>query len=320
MAGGFGVLGYVGYGPETSGGVAVVPAAYCQALSETLSANFDRYDLFNIIGRLAEPDDRAGVQRIAGDVVAPFHPIVHGHWLKGMFGSASVATAGAPAGFYKHTWKSPTQSVWDNRFAAQPYTFEIFRDVGSAQAYAGVNFNSMEMSISPNGVLQVKCNLIAVSYTNKAPTVASFSTVGVFDFDTCSITIGSAGVADLESMTFMWENGLEGIPTLAGRDSIWKIRRQGTPSNRLSFNVGFEDITYLENFRQQSETTVQIHIMPPGTSYALRLDFPRVVYTAFPTGMGGRGRQTVEVGGQCRYSQTLQSAFQLDLTTTVGSY
>lgn len=320
MAGGLGVLGYVGFGPESSGGTAVVPAAYCRALSEGLAADLDRYELFNIVAALSEPDDRAGVLRIAGDVTAPFHPLVHGHWLKGMFGSASVATTGAPAGFWKHTFKTPTASQWDNRFALQPYTFEIFRDVGSAQQYAGCNFNTMELTLSPNGVLQCKAGLIGVSYTNKAATTASYSAVDVLDFRVASVSIGSAAVADIEAFTFTWGNGLEGIPTLSGRDTVYKIRRSASPTNRAQFTLGFEDITYLETFRQQSETTLQVFLLPTAGSYAVRLDFPRVVYTSFPTGMGGRGRQTVEVSAMCRYSQSFASAFQLDLTTTVGSY
>lgn len=320
MAGGLGVLGYVGYGPESSGGVAVVPAAYIQAGQEGVSAEFDRYDLFNIASRLSEPDDRAGVLRVAGDVTAPFHPLVAGHWCKGAFGSATVSTTGVATGFYKHTWKTPILSQWDNRFALPPYTFEIFRDVGSAQQYAGCNINRFELSMAPNGVMQCKIGIIGVSFTNKAATTASYSTIDILDWTVASLTLNSAAVADWESFSFVWDNGLEGIPTLAARNTIYKIRRSGSPTNRFEFNVGFEDITYLEQFRQQSEGTLQLYLTPPATSHFFKLEFPRIVYTAFPTGMGGRGRQMANVSGQFRYLQSAATSFIMDLATNVGSY
>src|SRR4051812_3615426 len=146
FGGGLGVLGYIGLGRESSGGVAVPANAYLRSLSEGVSGEFDRYTPFAIIGALAPPDDRAGVMRIAGDVTGPVNPRTHGHVFRNAFGDP-VSTPSA--GSFLHTWKTPTnaQAVWDDRYAVPPYTWEIFRDVGSAQQYDGGQVSGLEFTL-----------------------------------------------------------------------------------------------------------------------------------------------------------------------------
>jgi hypothetical protein len=317
MPGGLGILGYIGLAPESSGGVAVSPTVFIQALSEGVEGSFDRYELYNIIGRLAPADDRAGVMRVEGDIVAPFNPIWGGHIAKNAFGAGSVSTLGA--GLFRHSWKSPAASFWDSRYALPPYTYEIFRDVGSAQQYDGCQTNELELSLGPNAVLQARQALIATSWRNKAAVTPSFSIVDPFDFDSCSFSVGGVANADIEQFSITFNNQLEGIPTLSLRDTVYKIRRSGAPTMEFSMTIGFEDITQLEAFRAQSETSLSFNVTAPN-SYATRFDLPRIVYTAFPTGMGGGGRQMAEITGVARFHQASGTAFELAMTTTVGSY
>jgi hypothetical protein len=265
---------------------------------------------------LAPADDRAGVMRVAGDIAAPFHPMHGGHIAKNCFGSGTVTTV--VAGIWRHSWKSPSQSYWDNRFALPPYTYEIFRDVGSAQQYDGCQTNELELSLGPNAVLQAKQSLIAVAWRNKAAVTPSFTVLDPFDFDTCSFSVGGVANPNVEMFSITFNNQLEGIPTLSLRDTVYKIRRSGAPTMEFSMTIGFEDITELEAFRQQSETSISFNVT--NGSYATRFDLPRVVYTAFPTGMGGGGRQMAEITGTARYHQGSGTAFELAMNTTVGSY
>lgn len=319
MPGGLGVLGYFGLAPESSGGVAVAPAFYYQILEEGLSGKFDRYELFNVIGQLAPVDDRAGLMRVEGDVTMPVHPLLAGHIFKAMFGSGAVSTTGAPTGMFRHRWLTPTQSQWDSRFALPPYTFEIFRDVGSAQQFAGVQGNELELSISPNAVLVSRLGVIATTWTNKAATTASYRPdIEPFDFDTASFSIDGVANAEVEAFSCMWSNALEGIGTLALRDTVWKIRRSGPPEIKFNMTLGFEDIVELSKFRAQSETVLAIN-MTSG-SYQINLSLPRALYTSVPLGMGGGGRQLLEIEGVGRYKQTSGTAFDLSIVSTVGSY
>lgn len=320
MAGGLGGLGYLGLGKETSGGVAVSPQVYFQGLSESVKAEFDRYDLHNITGRLAPPDDRAGVLRVTGDVVAHVDPVAHGHVFVNAFGAASTVTS-LGASLWRHKWISPTASQWDTRYAIQPYTYEIFRDVGSAQQYDGCNVSQIEFTLQPNAALQCKASLIATAWRNIAASTASFQTTAdIFDFTTASLTLGGAANAEVEAFTLTYDNQLEGIPTMWGRDVVRKIRRTGPPAMTISATIGFEDITELERYRQQSETAIDIVLKKSTANEIFQLTLPRIVWTAFPTGMGGRGRQTVDISGMARYHQGSGTAFQVQLTNGVGSY
>lgn len=317
MPGGLGVLGYIGFAPESSGGVAVAPTVFLQEQSEGIAGTYDRYALYNIIGRLAPPDDRAGIMRVAGDVTGPLNPLWGGHTLKNAMGSGSVASSAG--GLWKHTWKTPTVSYWDPRFALPPYTYEIFRDVGSAQQYDGCQTDELELSIAPNNILVARQGMLAVAWRNKAPVVASYSQVDPFDFTTCSFTLDGMANANIEAFSATFKNNLEGIATLAGRNTVYKIRRSGSPTIEFSMTIGFEDITQLEVFRQQSETSLNFNLTAPG-SYNLFFCLPRVIYTAHPTGMGGGGRQTAQITGMARFHQGSNTAFEISLITSVGSY
>jgi hypothetical protein len=319
--GGLGVLGYIGLGKESSGGVAVPAQHFIRALSEGVSGEFDRYSPMAIIGALAPPDDRAGVMRVAGDITAPVNPLTAGHVFTNAFGADTTASLGA--GLYSHLWKTPTnqQATWDDRYAIQPYTWEIFRDVGSAQQYDGCQVGGMEFVIAPNNILQMKASLIATAWRNIAAAQPSYNTaIDILDFDTASLSIGGVANAEIESLTVTFDNALEGIPTLWGRDVVRKIRRTGPPAVTLQLQMGFENISILEQFRQQSETNLSVYCKQPAATEAFRLDLPRIVYQTYPTGMGDGGRQVVTVTAQARYHQGSATAFGLTLINGQGSY
>lgn len=316
MPGGLGVLGYVGLAPESSGGVAVAATAFMPALSEDLSLEIERYELKNIHNALSMPDDQAGLRRVEGAVSGVFDPVVGGHLLKGSIGSATVASLGG--GLWRHSFKQTSLSQWDGRFALQPYTFEIFRDVGSAQQYGGCQIDELTLSLAPNGALTFEAGIIGISMANKANVAASYSTFPFLAFDACSITIAGAADINIESFEFSFTNNLEGIATLSNRNTVAKIRRSDVQDPRLNLTIGFEDITHLLRFTDQTELPIRIFAV--SGSYSLLIDMPRVVYTAFPLGMDGRGRQTVDVAAMCRFSQGSGTAYEIQLTTSVGSY
>lgn len=318
--GGLGVLGYIGLGRESSGGVAVPPQAYVQALSEGVSGEFDRYTPFAIIGALAPPDDRAGVMRVAGDITAPVNARTHGHIFRNTFGDPVSTPSG---GQFLHSWKTPTnlQAIWDDRYACPPYTWEIFRDVGSAQQYDGANVGGLEFTIAPNNILQCKATLIATAWRNIAVSVPSYQiNVDVLDFDTASLSLGGVANTEIESLTITFDNALEGIATLWGRDVVRKIRRTGPPVVNFQMQLGFENVTILEQFRQQSETSLNLYCKQPTANEAFQLTLPRIIYKTFPTGMGDGGRQVVTVTGDARYHQGSVTAFGLSLLNGQGSY
>src|SRR3989304_4623265 len=104
---GYGFSGHIGLAKEVTFGTGVAAADYVEGLSEGQSFEFDRFDTKNIIGTLAEPDDTAGVVRVAGDIVAAAHPVSVGHFLKGFFHNSSI-TIVASGNLWKTSFATST--------------------------------------------------------------------------------------------------------------------------------------------------------------------------------------------------------------------
>src|SRR5712692_1625203 len=117
-----GGLGYFGLAKEAAWGTAVAAADYAEILRASVSASVDRSAVKNIIFGLQEPDDSAGVLRIAGDVVMAAHPVPMGHLLKAVMNTVSGSTV--LSGFLYTTRFVSPKSEFAQGVASQPYTLE----------------------------------------------------------------------------------------------------------------------------------------------------------------------------------------------------
>src|SRR3990167_5267477 len=195
MAGpGYAFNGHVGLAKETSGGTAVAATNFMQAYSEDLAASLDRFDLANINGRYAEPDDAAGLTRVGGSIVIPGNAVDLGWFLLGALGVQSNTVV--LSGFLSKHEFMPRTSDWDTKFAERPYTFTIYRDVTSAQRYAGCNVSQLQFATAPNQDLRITAAVVGKSTAEVTAPTPSYvgSPVAPFDFSTCSISIGGSAV------------------------------------------------------------------------------------------------------------------------------
>lgn len=316
---GLGAGGYIGYAKEASGNTPVVPTNYIEAFSESFSHNLDRFEVKNIVGgRYAEPDDMTGVSRVQGQVVAPFHPIDGGMFLLGAMGVNSIVIQGTS--LWQHNF-AMRNSDWDNLFATQPFTFEIYRDVTSAQQYSGVCMSGLELSVTPNQDLRMTVDMIGKSATNKASTTPTYTTSPAFPFafDTCSISVDGAAFGLMESFTMRLDNSLEGIATLINSSFIRAIRRNNFQMIRLSGNMQFEDITEYGKYLAQTEVNFTASFTR-ASSFQMIIKIPRLVYSAYPLAIGGRERIVVGWEGMARYHQGSGAAMTIQLTNTRSFY
>lgn len=314
---GYGFASFVGYAKESSGGTPVAVTNYVEAMSENFVDTRDRFDTKNIAGRYSEPDDEAGVRRVQGNVVFAAHPVDIGHFLQAGLGINSSSTV--LSGFLWTNNFTPRQSDFDDTYPLQPYTFEIFRDVGSSQQYAGCCMSKFELSVAPNQDVRCTTDWIGTTALNIAKTTATYpgSPLRVFTFDTASLSI--AGVANplFESFTVSVDNQFAGVPTLNNSTFIRTMRRTGPVMVRVSGNLAFENITEYQNFvlSPQAEQRFVCSVTRQN-SFRMVIDVPRVVYTTFPLGIGGRERQVISFEGMGRYHPGSANAITIGLTTT----
>lgn len=312
---GQGFAGHIGFAKESSGGTPVAATNYVEAFSENFTFSMDRFETKNITGRFAEPDDEAGVRRLVGNIVIPAHPHELGYFLMGGLGINSQSVV--LSGFLWNNAFTPRTTDFDSLFSGQPFTFEIFRDVTSSARYSGCVVNALEMSAAPNQDLRVTVDLIGKSMSHIAKTTPTFtgSPTTPFAFDTCSVSIGGTASGQYETFTLRFDNQIVGIPTLNNETDIRMMRRQGPQMARISGAFSFEDINEYLDFLNQTEQRIVLNFFR-ASSFNLTLDFPRVVYTGFPLGIGGRDRVTASFEGMARYHTGSGHAMRALLTTT----
>lgn len=319
MAGaGFG--GYIGYARESSGGTPVAATDFIEAFSESLTLEMDRFETANIVGgRFYEADDFAGIRRVAGDLVFAAYPETLGSFLLGATGVQSNTEV--LSGFL-HTHNFTMRNTdFDESFAQDPFTFEIFRDVTSAHQYSGGNMSGIQLNAVPNQDLRITANIIAKSTNIVAAQTATFvnSPSDPLAFDTASVQFAGAATALVEALTVSIDSQLEGIASLNNSTQIRGIRRSGPQLVRVNGTIAFENLTEYARFVDQTEFAIAAHFTR-ADSFSLLMELPRVIYQAFPVTIGGRERITVDFTGQGRYHQGSANAVQFSLTNTTSGY
>jgi hypothetical protein len=297
----YGMNGYIGLAKETTWGTPVSPGSFMEAMSEGLSATLDRFDTRNIFNNLSEPDDTTGLVRIAGDTVIPANPEGIGILLNAALGAVSV-TSGT-GGLQTAVFQIRNSDI-GSLSPLQPYTLEAFRDVTSAQQYAGCVAQQLVLACQPNQDLRATVTWMGKSVLNKARVAAASvlfpTTPGQpFTFDTASLSIGGVATDLIEAFTLTVNNQLEGVAALNNSTNIARVQRTGPVMVNLSGQISFVNITEYQNFINQTEQAFVLNFFKAG-SYSLKLDMPRVVYTAFPMGQQGRGRNVVAFEAKAR--------------------
>lgn len=316
---GQGFNGYIGLGKETTWGTAVAPTDYIEAMSENLSLSLDRYDIKNIIGQFNEPDDVAGMRRVAGDIAFAGHPIPLGYALKAAMNTVSGSTV--LSGFLYTTRFVTTKSEFAAGVPSQPYTLEVFRDVTSAHRYQGCVLDKLTLAAAPNQDLRIVTSWIGQDGLLNARSTPTFpsSPTFPFAFDTCSIAIGGAGNARVEAIQIAVNNQLAGIPALNVTNKIARLYRKGPQLVDIRGTLDFADYTEYLDFVNQTERALTLSFTQ-SASFQLIIVAPRFVYTAYPQQTPGRDRLTVQFEGNARYLASSLVAIDFQLTNTKSNY
>lgn len=319
MAGGaMGGAGFLNIGKESTWGTAVVGSHYVELLSEGMALTIDRFEIKNIGGIYAEPDDMDGIRRVAGDVSFPVFPEVALPFVAAVLGTPTVTSITAT--LHRNVFKTPTADYSSGQ-PTMPLTFEMFRDVTSSFQYSGVVVNTLQFEAAPNQELRGTAGCIAKASSVIAKTAPTFvsSPTQPFAFDTCSLSIGGAATSLVEALTISIDNMLDGIPALNATTAIAKIRKTGPQVCNISGTMDFSNLTEYNNFINQTEQAI-VATFTRANSFQMVFTLPRVVYTAFPVAMGGRERLTVAFEGKARYHTGSLTAIEIAITTTSSSF
>src|SRR3990167_1459517 len=315
-----GHLGFFGMAKETTWGTAVAATDYVELLSENISTGIDRFPTRNIFGGFYDPDDYAGARRTTGAIAHAGHPVSLGHLLKGVFGNISQTVI--LSGYLWNLNFTGTKSEFADGVPRQPWTLEVNRNIGSgSHRYAGALINRLTLALAPNQDLRATAEWIAKTRSMITATTPSFpgSSTEPFTFDTASVQIAGAANTKLEAFQMVIANQLEGLPALNNSNEIARIRAQGPQMIRVSGTLDFADNAEELDFINQTERAMIVTVTK-AQSFAMHIEVPRMVYTTFPMGMGGRGRLTVGFEGEARYLASSLAAVRIQLTSTKSNY
>jgi hypothetical protein len=319
----YGFAGHIGVAKETTWGtpVAVASGDFIDAMTEGLATVIDRFDVRNIYGRFAEPDDFAGLKHYEGDVVLPGMAIGLGHVYNGVFGQGSKTITVILSGFLWTTEFWPSPSDFSSLAPVPPYTVEINRDVTSAYRYSGAQFAHVTQHIQPNQDLRMTAHILAKTSSIIAKSTVTYPTspADPFTFDTASIAIGGVGTDLVEALSIEFDNQLVGIPALNVSTEIARVRRRGFQLVRLSGTLAFDNLTEYNNFYNQTEQALTLSLFK-AQSFQVIYTLPRFVYHAFPATMPGRDRLHVAFSGLARFHVGSGTAISVKLTTVRSNY
>jgi hypothetical protein len=317
---GYGFAGHIGIAKESSWGSGVAATDYVEALSEDLTLSMERFSHKSIIGTLAEPDDTAGLRRVEGNISFTAHPVSIGYFLKGALQTKSVSTVGSSL-WRNDFFTTATGGDFSSDVPLQPYTFEVFRDVTSSHQYTGCVIDALTLTFEPNNAVMCEASIIGRGSALIAKTAPVFpgSSSKPFTFDTVSLGIAGAGTVLVETLSVEINNNLEGIGALNQSLDIAKVRRNNHQMVNISGTMDFTNVTEYLNFVNQTEQRMTISVTK-ANSFAMVIDMPRVVYTAFPMGIPGKERVTVEFEGKAFYHAGSGTAIKVSLTTTQSLY
>lgn len=316
---GYGFLGHIGLAKETNWGSGTAATDYVEALSEDLTLSIERFTHKNIFSSSGEPDDTPGLRRIAGTIVIPAHPVSLGHFLKGVLHSKDVSSTG---GMFRNDFVTTSGgSDFSAEVPLQPFSFEIFRDVTSSVQYTGCVIDQLTISIRNGAAVTATANIIGRGSRTIAKTAPTFpsSPSKPFAFDTVSLSLGGAGTALIESMDVSIANNLEAMGALNLSTDVAKVRRNDFQMVNVTGTLDFNSMTEYQKFVDQTEQRMTVS-MTKAASFAMVIDVPRLVYTAFPLGIPGKERIVVDFTGKGFVHPGSGNAIKVSLTTTKSDY
>jgi len=207
------------------------------------------------------------------------------------------------------TWQTDVPS------AGKDITIErYFEDITQYLRYTGVEFNGLNMSISPNAMVTCNFSVLGQGQDSVAQTAISGSsyaaatTTKPFDSFTGSITENGLPIAIVTSIEISLENGLETAFVVGSKETnqptIGKSRVTGT------LTAYFVDETLINKFINETESSIELVLTDlAGNAYTITL--PRVKYNSASPDTNADGAITVPLEFVALYDSVTGTNFKI---------
>lgn len=318
----YGMLGHIGISRQNSFGTAASSWDYLPIISESLTTNIEQLVEEGLRTRFEEGPTHEGILTVTGDIVFEPHPIMLGHFLRGVTGQASSTEVLSGQGVYE--WEFlPRQTDFDSKCALPPYTIQVYRDEGNAWEFTDSVIHTLTLEIAGGAIVKGTASVLSRISSLMTKTVPAYPTGDPWTWNTASLSIAGTANGDIENITITIENPIEGITLLDTNKYHGKYKRTGFRNTRVFGMMDFASQTEYNQFRSQAEQRYLVTLTGatlPASANMLILDMPKVRYTAYPVNIGGPGRISVSFDGVCKYDTSSSYAIRPTLTNTRTSY
>lgn len=296
------MLGYVGYGTETTEGTLVAPTIFLPVTS----FNFDDTNEYITPDQIRGTRDRsialAGPYSTSGTVEMELVPNGIAALLKSAFAAQGANTVSAYTGAssaYTHTFTPGNNSPY--------FTFEANAADILIRRYGGIRVNTLEVNAAFGEIVTASFGLEGTTRGTTALPGASetFSQVTPFHFDGAYIQMdtgsGFADIATVKSFTFGVNNNIDRMGTLR-RTKAYRRTVLGMRDVTLSMALDFDSPDDYTRFLNETEFKVKLVMEggyvsgSSGTKNSLVITINRVKYntTSIPISGADFIEQSVE--------------------------
>ena len=305
-----GAIGYVGYGVETTEGVAVAPTKFLPVTSFSFEDTNDYIVPDQIRGdrdryvAMAAPYMTSGsmeLELIPNDIASLLKSAVAG----------SVVTSAYAGGGYQHVLTpgnvSPT------------FTFESSAAGILVMRYGGIRVNTLEINAAFGEIVTSSWGLEGTTRTKEAgESTEVYADVMPFHFSGAQVAIEGTVMAHVKDFSFSVGNNLERVGTLR-RTRNWRRTALGMRDVGLSATLDFTDSSEVDRFLAEAFFDVDLlfegdlNVTGMGTNRpALRIQIPKVRWntSGVPLSAGDFLEQSAEAlilrpAGQDIFTMTL---------------
>lgn len=319
-----GVLGFFAISAQNSFGTNTASWNFIPIISEGITTTIEQIRRGSIVGRTAEGIAQQGVERNQGDVSLEPHPIHIGRILRGVCGQSTSVnnTTSNAAGFldYMHEF-IPRNAKFDSKSMLPPFTLQIDRNVTSAFQYTDALFTKLELHIKGNALVNAKATVVARTSSIMAASTATFTEPAEWTWNVASVSIGGTAVDFIEDLTISIDQPVDGVVMLDGTRRVNRFVRSNPTAIRVNGTMDFQDLTEMNNFRNQTQQRLLVNLAAAVSSgpYML-IDVPNMLYDTFPANISGPGRISVGFQASGEYNTSSSYAIRITLTNTQVNY
>ena len=317
-------------------------------VSESIEHTLNELEEGSITGNKDAPPSHKGIDFGQGDVTLEPDPNAIGHWMRGVFGqssgsvlceASSLGTNSSALGngnpVISHQFL-PISAAVDNKNFLPAYTAMVYKDVGSAFFFQGVQIHGIEFRITAGQLVAATVNMMARTVERYARTAGISALAKVtgskpwtWDMASVEISSGQTGFGNLvsntnfEAINLNFNIPLEGVVLLDGNKNYAEFQVNEFRRVNVNGTVSFADQTAYDAFVAYENRSLRITTRNVGSSQllgnpsslyypTLQLDIPQFKYLSWSTPIGGPNRLQTSFTGKAERDSS--SAYMIEAT------